>query len=140
MERLTRRYIGGEAYVSMHSVAAAGEYECVGPAITRLAAYEDIGLEPANLAKAVTDLRTRQEVEKNEPMTLDELREMDGEPVWIVEYPDWGHWELSADAEDYLIDREEAFYGMKHNDPLGRDGLHKLGWLAYRRKPKEAQE
>lgn len=28
----------------------------------------------------------------NEPLTLEQLREMDGEPVWIVEHPDWGHW------------------------------------------------
>lgn len=62
---------------------------------------------------------------------------MNGEPVWIVEHPDWGHWELAEDAEDYLMDRDEDFYGMKHNDPLGRFGLHVLGWLAYRHKPKE---
>ena len=72
-----------------------------------------------------------------EPLTLDELRKMDGEPVWIVEEPDWGHWELSADAEDYVTDREPSFYGMKHNDQDGRYGLHKLGWLAYRQKPEE---
>ena len=76
----------------------------------------------------------------NAPLTLDELREMDGEPVWIVEDPDWGHWELSADAEDYVTDREPSFYGMKHNDPAGRYGLHKLGWLAYRQKPEEGTE
>ena len=71
----------------------------------------------------------------NEPLTLEELREMDGEPVWIVEQPDWGHWELSADAEDYLADRDQDFYGLKHDDPAGRYGLHVLGWLAYRRPP-----
>ena len=41
---------------------------------------------------------------RNEPLTLDELREMGGEPVWIVEDPDWDHWELSADADDYVSD------------------------------------
>ena len=79
----------------------------------------------------------REVTKKVEPLTLDELRKMDGEPVWIVEYPDWGHWELSADAEDYVTDRGLSFYGMKHNDPAGRYGLHKLGWLAYRQKPEE---
>lgn len=79
----------------------------------------------------------RQEQERNAPLTLDELREMGGEPVWIVEDPDWGHWELSADAEDYVTDREPSFYGMKHNDQAGRYGLHKLGWLAYRQKPED---
>ena len=86
--------------------------------------------------KALEDVPDK-DVWKNEPLTLDELRKMDGEPVWIVEYPDWGHWELSADAEDYVTDRELSFYGMKHNDPAGRYGLHKLGWLAYRQKPEE---
>lgn len=65
------------------------------------------------------------------PLTLEQLREMDGQPVWIVEYPDWGHWELSEDANDYIVDRNLNFYGMKHDDPDGRYGLHKLGWLAY---------
>ena len=71
----------------------------------------------------------------NDPLTLEELRKMDGEPVWIVEQPDWGHWELSADAEDYLANRDQDFYGLKHDDPAGRYGLHVLGWLAYRRPP-----
>ena len=82
----------------------------------------------------------REVTKKVEPLTLDELREMDGEPVWIVEEPDWGHWELSADADDYVADREPSFYGMKHNDHAGRYGLHKLGWLAYRQKPEEGTE
>lgn len=75
----------------------------------------------------------------SEPLTLDELRGMDGEPVWIVAHPDWGHWELSEDAEDYFDCRDEDFYGMTMPpslpDPMGRYGLHVLGWLAYRRKP-----
>lgn len=82
-------------------------------------------------------LRAQQEAESPKPLTLDELREMDGEPVWIVEYPDWGHWELSEDAQDYIADRDTDFYGMRHDDPCGRYGLHKLGWLTYRHKPKE---
>lgn len=89
---------------------------------------------------ALSALRAQQEQESNEPLTLDELRRMDGEPVWIVEEPDWGHWELSADAEDYLADRDECFYGMKHDDPDGRYGLHKLGWLAYRHQLKNTTE
>ena len=82
-------------------------------------------------------LRALDAKENQKPLTLEELRQMNGEPVWIVEHPDWGHWELAEDAEDYLMDRDEDFYGMKHNDPLGRFGLHVLGWLAYRHKPKE---
>lgn len=64
------------------------------------------------------------------PLTLDELRQMDGEPVWIQE-GGAGHWELSADAADYLEDRDLDFYGMI----ACGGGLHQSGWLAYRRKP-----
>lgn len=76
-----------------------------------------------------------EEAPPNEPLTIEELREMNGEPVWIVEHPDWGHWELSADAEDYIADRDQDLYGLKHDDPAGQCGLHVLGWLAYRRPP-----
>ena len=76
----------------------------------------------------------------NEPLTLEQLREMDGEPVWIVEHPDWGHWELSADAEDYIADRDQDLYGLKHDDPAGQCGLHVLGWLAYRRPPERQED
>ena len=89
-------------------------------------------------AKAINELvlaALRTQLQENKPLTLEELREMSGEPVWIVEQPDWGHWELSADAEDYLADRDQDFYGLKHDDPAGRYGLHVLGWLAYRRPP-----
>lgn len=87
-----------------------------------------------------TQLAALWNMEKNDPLTLDELREMDGEPVYIVECPDWGHWELSENAEDYLEGRDPHFYGMKLNDPAGRYGLHKSGWLAYRRKQEEGAE
>ena len=76
----------------------------------------------------------------NEPLTLEQLREMDGEPVWIVEHPDWGHWELTADAEDYIADRDQDLYGLKHDDPAGQCGLHVLGWLAYRRPPEGEED
>ena len=80
------------------------------------------------------------------PLTLDELRQMGGEPVYIVEHPDWGHWELSEDAEDYL-DREKAFYDMRCTfrkmcsstickTPFD---LHCMGWLAFRRKPTDEE-
>lgn len=69
------------------------------------------------------------------PLTLEQLREMDGDPVWIVESPDWGHWELSEDAEDYICDRDTDLYGLTYPDPDGKAGLHKLGWLAYAYQP-----
>lgn len=79
----------------------------------------------------------------NKALTVEELREMDGQPVWIVSHPDWGHWELSERAEDYFEDMDEDFYGMTMPpalpDPMGRYGLHMLGWLAYRRPPEKGE-
>lgn len=91
-------------------------------------------------AAYVSSLAALQEkMEAETPLTLDELKRMDGKPVWIVEHPDWGHWELSDDAQDYIEDRDPDFYGMtmpKSNpDPAGKYGLHALGWLAYKREP-----
>lgn len=75
----------------------------------------------------------------NKPLTLDELRRMDGEPVWIVEWDALkqdhdGHWELSTDAEDYFLDRDDCFYGMQKHC----GGLHPSGWLACRTKPERS--
>ena len=78
--------------------------------------------------KALTALRSMPEA--GEPLSLEQLQEMDGQPVWIVEYPDWGHWELSEDAEDYLCDRDTDLYGFM-SDLDGEAGYHELGWLAY---------
>lgn len=76
----------------------------------------------------------------NEPLTLDELRQMNEEPVWI-QTGRGGHWELSADAQDYFDDRDPDFYGMECHVPgcssPCQHGLHQLGWLAYKRKPEK---
>ena len=75
------------------------------------------------------------DITKMVPIKLDQLRKMDGVPVWIVESPDWGHWELSEDAEDYICDRDIDLYGLTYPDPDGKAGLHKLGWIAYAYNP-----
>ena len=72
----------------------------------------------------------------NEPLTLDELRQMDGEPVWCEIY----------------IKGQSPFYGIVHGENVtgfirGDDkpanlaitnvGAYGLAWLAYRQKPEE---
>ena len=57
----------------------------------------------------------------NEPLTLEELRKIDGEPVWLVNQ-NGGRWVIMSGA--YLWDsRKNADYGKT--------------WLAYRQKPEE---
>ena len=63
----------------------------------------------------------REVTKKMEPLTLDELRQMDGEPVWLVNQ-NGGRWVIMSGA--YLWDsRKNADYGKT--------------WLAYRQKPEE---
>ena len=60
----------------------------------------------------------------NEPLTLGELRKMDGEPVWLVNQ-NGGRWVIMSGV--YLWDsRKNADYGKT--------------WLAYRQKPEEVQK
>ncbi|HCX62534.1 MAG TPA: hypothetical protein DHU59_08865 [Clostridiales bacterium] len=79
--------------------------------------------------------------DENPPLTIEQLKKMEGEPVWIVAHPDWGHWELSMDAEDYFEDKDPDLYGLTMpptvHDPAGKYGLNVLGWFAYRRKLEE---
>ena len=69
----------------------------------------------------------RRTQQPNEPLTVDELRKMDGDPVWIDDwYQDFHGWELSVDATDYLENRDLSQYGSQ--------------WIAYRRPPEEGEK
>lgn len=67
----------------------------------------------------------------NEPLTLEQLREMDGEPVWIVDIgcrkwygPGWA----IVDGENNLV-RTEKNWNPVFFERYGES------WLAYRRPP-----
>lgn len=148
MNRLTHRYVGGVAWASIYKVSACGENECKGPIIDRLAAYEDTGLEPEEIKEVQEAMapipfgrfRDIMEAERagrlvlpsepNAPLTLEELREMDGEPVWVVSRDGRNEscWML-VDVEYELC--REAHGGMAVFENNGKT------WLAYRRKPEE---
>ena len=77
---------------------------------------------------------TGKDVWKNDPLTLDELRKMDGEPVYIHSdtFPGDCGWRVVK--KDSVLDIQFTdgdcflftFYGKS--------------WIAYRRKPQEAQK
>lgn len=72
---------------------------------------------------------------KNTPLTLEELREMDGEPVWIER--------CGSDSPD---DKEWALVFVRGGFCRTSVGniayfpLYGIGWLAYRHKPEEASK
>ena len=71
----------------------------------------------------------------NDPLTPDELREMDGEPVWCESEhrPDGAGWFL-VDASA-LQPHEFIAVGRERGIPCA--GIDTGYWLAYRRKPEE---
>ena len=78
---------------------------------------------------AIAALRAQQKRDDSRLLTLDELREMDGEPVWIV-WPDGrikSRWWIVGDAH-WL----EMF-----SEDLSVSGMRDYGvtWIAYRHKP-----
>lgn len=91
----------------------------------------------------------RRAIADNEPLTAEELRQFDGEPVYL-EFGDGGQgWAIACNDGEWMrfagVDFEDecpemAFLNMEHQDPAGHYGLHVLGWRAYRSKPmKEGQ-
>lgn len=88
------------------------------------------------LREAAALLKTNQESKRNEPLTLKELRKMEGQPVWTVTkgISDPGRWELVIGAE--CEDRLEMADGAEGNYEIETDSYGKT-WLAYRRPPKE---
>ena len=90
---------------------------------------EKLDFEDA-LWMAISALRQQKTVtNRNEPLTLDELRKMDGEPVWVQSpgVPEYGRWAIVE--------------GVGENCLFLRDDFtcHDYGktWLAYRQKPEE---
>ena len=66
---------------------------------------------------------------KVEPLTLDELRKMDGEPVWVQSpsVPEYGRWAIVEGVGENCL--------FLHDDFTCHD--YGKTWLAYRKKPKE---
>ena len=82
----------------------------------------------------------------NDPLTLEELREMDGEPVYVI-FTD-GHqgwaildiWAKSNDSCVTLYGPDMESYEEQRLDFLNTNGEGQAGydgWKAYRRKPEE---
>ena len=126
MERLTERDSNGTNFLACREGCNGGPacFECEQKAIDRLAAYEDTGLEPEEV-KALVQI-------PNDPLTLEELREMDGEPVWVVTgsviNAGRGCWDIC----DWW-DKNTVMFPYSGEQPRVDD--YGITWTAYRRKP-----
>lgn len=91
---------------------------------------------------AITALREKAEREDPKPLTLEELRQMDREPVWVVELDDKAHGEYCViqigeplpyqDIDHY---NSALIPGIEHD--WYSFGDYGKTWIAYRHKPKE---
>ncbi len=87
--------------------------------------------------KAIAALRAQAEAEKNAPLTLEDLWEMDEEPVWICppSTEDGVEWDIDS-GEWALVDIDyELCRAVKGT--LAVFEKYEKTWLAYRRKPEE---
>ena len=82
------------------------------------------------LDMAISALRQQEHfrdlTKKVEPMTLDELRQMDGEPVWVQSpgVPEYGRWAIVEGVGENCL--------FLHDDFTCHD--YGKTWLAYRQK------
>lgn len=83
---------------------------------------------------AISALRAQAERENPQPLTLEELRRMDGQPVWVTfadNYVPVTHTQIPplwmiVSAEDEELQAKNEYVCFSD-----------IGWLAYRSKPKE---
>ncbi len=90
---------------------------------------------------AVAALQTQIKAEQNEPLTLDELRKMEGEPIWLEFVNQHAHskYRIVRGLSDNAVVFEEYDneFGPYNSVYLGHYGRI---WLAYRHKPMEGQD
>ena len=81
---------------------------------------------------AITAICAKQETEKNDPLTLEDLRGMVNNPIYVVfTYGKSAWWEIIAKADEDIISFRSGGWEMFAD--YGRT------WIAYRRPPgKEA--
>ena len=71
----------------------------------------------------------------NEPLTLEQLREMDGEPVWVVMVDE----KFSGLNGWYLVHHGSAYLARIDDWELD-DDKYGVEWLAYRRPPEGEED
>lgn len=93
-----------------------------------------------SLDSVITFLRAQAERDNPKPLTLDELRKMDGQPVWVVILTKIGDikssWFLVSDGYELNLQNSETYElypDDTYEERYGED------YIAYRYPPKEAQ-
>lgn len=91
--------------------------------------YSDEPCEPSDCVfiRAINEMPTL--TPPNEPLTWNELAEMEGQPVYIVEMGAKRYWALVM-----FVSKDRADFVTVHNpDDYGDKELYGESWVAYRR-------
>ena len=104
---------------------------------------ESCRMEHVQLRTWLAELREIKQ-ERNTPLTIDELRQMDGEPVWVSVS---NNWRESGVSEGWCIvrfhsedDRVRVYvYDTRHGARFFAQQDYGESWWAYRQKPKEGR-
>jgi hypothetical protein len=103
--------------------------------------FDDARRQYTNGARLIPSFRVKQMVEhyfherlNPQPLTLDELRGMDGLPVWCVDCFGNQCWAIVNVADDDCIDNETGAWSMGLYG-ISDKPIDLTGWLAYRTKP-----
>ena len=102
---------------------------------------ESCRMEHVQLRAWLAELREIKR-ERNTPLTIDELRQMDGEPVWVSVS---NNWRESGVSEGWCIvrfhsedDRVRVYvYDTRHGARFFAQQDYGESWIAYRQKPEE---
>ena len=102
---------------------------------SRLKKYEDVFFAEDGMERiTLKDLQAMAVLPANEPLTLEELRGMDGEPVWIIPMRGSGGF-----CTWMLVDAEYELCREAHGEMAVFENCGKT-WLAYRRRPEEERK
>ena len=97
---------------------------------------ESCRMEHVQLRAWLAELRDIKQ-ERNTPLTLNELRKMDGEPVWVVYGEDEGMWALVDVYEESIFLTNNLGGRTEYADDVE---LEDDGITVYRQKPEEKHE
>ena len=140
--------ICSEVGTSCEGCSGRGERHCIANLTKAAAIAIETLLHALDMAKRERDVVTKRMIELeqetvtnrnglNQPLTLDELREMDGEPVWIKLFDtDEAFWVLRNEWVDTRNPEPMILFHMRWYSHVD----YGKTWLAYRQQPAEEDD
>lgn len=117
-----------ELIQALRPLAVRDKFQCLGCGYEHRCSTHGCAI----IKQAVERLEQLTGPEPNIPLTLEELRELDGEPVWVIPLDDFdilpANYLVNAYAEQIVVDKFGAYLDFEDYDKT---------WIAYRRKPED---